>query len=170
MRDDAYIPERPANDPLDLARTANNISASSTLSGDVNLLIDGVSRDELGEIHHWQSKGLDAEVIFEWNNPIAISSVEIKCDTNVKKNIMMLKNTRENQSYTTIIPPELIKSISLELKIDGIWQNYGTQNDNQRRLIKFNFDNKEITAFKIKAHDTYGAENIKLFEVRCYNK
>ena len=83
---------------------------------------------------------------------------------------MMLKNTRENQSYTTIIPPELIKSISLELKIDGIWQNYGTQNDNQRRLIKFNFDNKEITAFKIKAHDTYGAENIKLFEVRCYNK
>ncbi|WP_282123846.1 FAD-dependent oxidoreductase [Algibacter mikhailovii] len=170
MRDDAYIPERPAKDPLDLARTANNISASSTLSGDVNLLIDGVSRDELGEIHHWQSKGLDAEVIFEWNNPIAISSVEIKCDTNVKKNIMMLKNTRENQSYTTIIPPELIKSISLELKIDGIWQNYGTQNDNQRRLIKFNFDNKEITAFKIKAHDTYGAENIKLFEVRCYNK
>ncbi|TNJ42397.1 FAD-dependent oxidoreductase [Tamlana fucoidanivorans] len=169
LRDDAYIPERPANDALDLAKTADKIYASSISSGDVNLLVDGVPRDELGETHHWQSNGLNAEVVFEWHNPIALKSVEIKCDTNVKKNIMMLKNTRENQAYTTIIPPELLKSVSLELKIDGEWVDYGTQDNNQKRLIKFNFEQVEITAFRITCHETYGAKNVKLFEVRCYN-
>lgn len=169
LRDDAFIPERPANDSSNLAETADKIWATSTLSGDLNLLIDGVSRDEFGEVHHWQSNGLNAELVFEWNTPISLSGIEIKCDTNVKKNIMMLKNTRETEAYTTIIPPELLKSLSLELKIDGQWIDYKTIHDNQRRLIKFQFDETKLTSFKLKFHETYGAEHVKLFEVRCYN-
>ncbi|OEJ99420.1 fumarate reductase [Flavivirga aquatica] len=168
LRDDAFIPQRPANDTQNIANTADKIYASSTLSGDVKLLLDGVSRDENGEIHHWKSEGLDSELTFEWNDPIMLSSIEIKCDTNVKKNIMMLKNTRENEAYTTIIPPELLKSLSLELLVDGEWKNYETKDDNQRRLIKFNFDTIKISGFRIKMYETYGSENVKLFEVRCY--
>ncbi|TXG34673.1 FAD-dependent oxidoreductase [Seonamhaeicola maritimus] len=169
LRDDAFIPERPANDPNNLAKSANHLWASSTTSGDVKLLIDGVSRDENGKVHHWESDGLNAEVIFEWDKPITISEVEIKCDTNVKKNIMMLKNTRENEAYTTIIPPELLKSMSLQILINGEWEGYGKIEDNQRRLLKFNFDRVSTKGFKLILHETYGAENVKLFEVRAYN-
>lgn len=168
LRDDAFIPELPARDMTELAKTADKITASSTLSGDVQLLIDGVSRDENGEAHHWQSKGLNAEVVFEWNNPISFSSIELKCDTNVKKNIMMLKNTRENEAYTTKIPMELLKSLELFVLVGDEWVKKGSLDENQRRLIKFSFEKVKSKAFKLKLKETYGAQNIKLFEVRCY--
>ncbi len=169
LRDDAFIPIRSAQDPVDLAKTANKVSASSTVSGDVRLLTDGVSRDENGVVHHWQSDGLPAELTFEWNDPITLTTIEIKCDTNVQKNIMMLKNQKENEAYTTIIPMELLKSLEVRLLINGEWIEYGYINENQRRLIKFRFDMVQTTAFKIQMKETYGAKSVKLFEVRCYN-
>lgn len=169
LRDDAFIPNRPAKDKEDLAKTADRIYASSTLSGDVNLLIDGVSRDENGETHHWESDGFPAEVVFEWKESIKLSSIEIKCDTNVKKNIMMLKNTRETEAYTTKIPIELLKSAELYLLVEEQWIKYAVLEENQRRLIKFSFDQLEVKSFKLKLTECYGAKNAKLFEVRCYS-
>ncbi|CAH8284246.1 FAD dependent oxidoreductase [Mariniflexile fucanivorans] len=168
LRDDAFIPQRPANDSFNLAKNADKIYASSTKSGDVKYLTDGVSRDENGEVHHWQSKGLSADLTFEWSQPISLSKIEIKCDTNVKKNIMMLKNTRENEAYTTVIPPELLKSLELNIMVEGEWINKGNLQDNQKRLIKFHFDKTLISAFKLTFKETYGADDVKLFEVRCY--
>lgn len=168
LRDDAYIPQRYAKDQQDLARTADRITASSTLSGDVRLLTDGMARDERGEIHHWCSNGLNAIVTFEWTSPITLSCVEVKCDTNVKKNIMMLKNTREDEAYTTQIPVELLKSMSLEVRSDGEWRKVCEHDNNQRRLIKLPFPSQTITGFRLTLKDTYGAKHIKLFEVRCY--
>ena len=127
-----------------------------------------MSRDERGEIHHWCSAGLNELVTFEWNNAIEISKVEVKCDTNVKKNIMMLKNTRENEAYTTKIPIELLKSLTLELKVRGQWKKAGEEVNNQKRLIKFDFDGQSIEGFRLNLKETYGADKIKLFEIRCY--
>lgn len=168
LKDDAYIPQRYANDSQDLAATANQIKASSTKSGDVKLLVDGMSRDENGQIHHWCSQGLNAHVSFEWEQAIELSSVYVKCDSNVKKNIMMLKNTRENEAYTTRIPVELLKSLDLEVKINGRWEKIASHNDNQKRLIKLNFKRQLVGGFRLQLKETYGAEHIKLFEVRCY--
>ncbi|AWB65378.1 FAD-binding dehydrogenase [Saccharobesus litoralis] len=168
LRDDAYIPQRYADDTANLAATADSITASSTASGDVKLLVDGMSRDERGEVHHWQSNGLDASVTFEWDKPITLSSIEIKCDSNVKKNIMMLKNTRETEAYTTKIPVELLKALNVELKVGGKWLELASIDDNQRRLIKVNFATQAIDGFRINATETYGCEHVKLFEVRCY--
>lgn len=168
LRDDAYIPMRPANDPKDLAKTATRVSASSTLSGKVKLLMDGVSRDENREIHHWQSDGLPAEVQLEWEHPIQLSCVEIKCDTNVKRNIMMLKYYREDEAYTHSIPKELIKSLEVEAKVNGNWISLGLNKKNRKRLIKFNFEKIKTAAIRIRLLETYGAKNARLFEVRCY--
>lgn len=168
LRDDAYIPQRYANDSANFAASANKITASSTASGDVKNLIDGMSRDERGEIHHWKSDGLNSSVTFEWDEPVSLSAIEVKCDTNVKKNIMMLKNTRETEAYTTKIPVELLKSLNAELLIDGQWQLLQEIDDNQRRLIKFHFEQKSVNGFRLNLKETYGCPDIKLFEVRCY--
>ncbi|MGA9637914.1 FAD-dependent oxidoreductase, partial [Flavobacterium sp.] len=168
LRDDVFIPKRPANDPLDLAKKANAIFASSTLSGDAKLLTDGMSRDIEGKIHHWESDGLNAELQLEWENPIDISKVEIKCDTNVKRNIMLRKDKRNDKIYTNVVPVEMMKALDLEARINGNWISLGSIDKNRTRLIKFQFNSIKTTAIRIKLKETYGAKNAKLFEIRCY--
>lgn len=168
LRDDAFIPNRPARDPDDLAKKSSLIYASSTTSGDANFLIDGMSRDFEEEIHHWESNGLPAELQMEWNEPVGLSKVELKCDTNVKRNLMMRKDSRNDKYFGNSVPKELLKSLELEARVNGQWVKLDLINKNQRRLIKFNFDFIRTTAIRLKIKETYGAENAKLFELRCY--
>lgn len=168
LRNDAYIPNRPACHPDDLARTADRITASSTSSGDVKMLIDGVPRDEHGQTHHWKSVGLPAEVTFEWDTPISVSCVEIKCDTNVNRNIMMLKSHRDNENYAPGIPQEMLKRVEVQACVDGNWQTIGTLEDNCTRLIRFQFDPVVASAIRVCPKETFGAADARLFEVRCY--
>lgn len=168
LRDDAFIPKRPAKDPDDLARKASVIFASSTLSGDAANLNNGWSRDIDGKINHWKSDGFPAEVQMEWEKPVALSKLEIKCDTNVKRNIMMRKDSRNNATFTNTVPEELLKSLEVEARIKGKWVKIGSTDKNRTRLIKFAFDQIETTAIRIRLKETYGARNAKLFEIRCY--
>ena len=168
LKDDAFIPLRPANDPKDLARSASRMMATSTGSGAVEFLIDGVSRDENNEVHHWASQNLPAEVILEWDNPVSISTVLIKCDTNLKRNIMMLKYYREDEAYTHSVPRELLKSVALDIMVNDKWSEVGTVEKNRKRLIKFCFPKSKTSAIRIRMTETYGSEIVKLFELRCY--
>ncbi len=168
LRDDVFIPKRPAHDANDLAKKVHTIFASSTLTGDAKLLVDGMSRDIEGKIHHWQSDGLPAEMQMEWEYPIEITKVELKCDTNVKRNIMMRKDSSNIGIYRNSVPPELLKSLELEARVKGKWINIGSINKNRTRLIKFNFNSIQTTAIRIRIKKTYGHPNAKLFEVRCY--
>ena len=168
LRDEAFIPLRPARDPRDLAKTADLITASSTASGDVTWLTDGMSRDINNEIHHWQSHGLPAHVTLEWEHPIMLSRVEIKCDTNLKRNIMMRKDSRVSDTFWNDVPHELLKSLEVEARVNGKWVTLGSLDKNRTRLIKFRFNRLKTTAVRIRVKETYGDENAKLFEVRCY--
>jgi len=168
LRDDAFIPLRPARDSKDLARKAGLIVASSTLSGDAKLLTDGVSRDINNETHHWQSNGLPAELILEWERPVMLSRVEIKCDTNLKRNIMMRKDSKVSATFRNDVPPELLKSLDVAARVKGKWVNQGSTEENRTRLIKFSFARVKTTALRIRLKETYGHKNAKLFEVRCY--
>ena len=168
LRDDAFIPNRPAADVQDRARTANLIFASSTRSGDAALLLDGVSRDFQGVKHHWQSDGLPAELQLEWEQPLMLSKVELKCDTNVQRNLMMRKDSRDDEIYGNSIPKELLKSLVLEARVRGSWVEVGRMENNQRRLIKFAFEQIRASALRVRLLETYGDPHAKLFEIRCY--
>lgn len=169
LRDDAFIPLRPARDAKDLARKAGLIAASSTAFGDAKLLTDGMSRDINNEIHHWQSGGLPAEVILEWERPVTLSRVEIKCDTNLKRNIMMRKDSKVSATFWNDVPAELLKSLDIAVRTNGKWVNQGSVAQNRTRLIKFKFARVQTTALRIRLKETYGHKNAKLFEVRCYD-
>lgn len=168
LRDDAYIPLRPARDEKDLAKTAVRITASSTSSGDVKMLTNGVPRDEHGVTNHWASTTVPAELTLEWDTAISLSKVEIKCDTNVNRNVMMLKYYRDDSSYAYGVPKELLKSLELEARVNGQWVKLGALDKNKTRLIKFNFAQVQATAVRIRLKETYGHPTAKLFEVRCY--
>ncbi|MDO6738677.1 FAD-dependent oxidoreductase [Wenyingzhuangia sp. 2_MG-2023] len=168
LKDDAYIPNRPSKDTSDLAKKASYVFASSTASGNAKLLIDGYSRDVADVVHHWESEGKNANVQLEWDKPIKLSQVLIKCDTNVRRNLMMRKDSRNDDKFTNTVPVELLKSLDLEVRVNGQWIKVGEENKNRKRLIKFNFDKVKTTAIRINVKDTYGAKNIRLYEVRCY--
>ncbi|SEQ23892.1 FAD-dependent oxidoreductase [Neolewinella agarilytica] len=168
LRDDAFIPDRPARDEKDLARTADLIIGSSTSSGDAALLTDGWSRDFLDVVHHWESEGLPANAQLEWREPVLLRKIEIKCDTNVRRNILMRKDSKVSKTFTNTVPEELLKTISVEGRVKGQWVSLGKLDKNKRRLIKFTFPPQRFTAIRINLEETYGAANAKLFEVRCY--
>ncbi len=170
LRDDAFIPHRPANDKDDLARKADVLMASSTVSGDVKLLLDGVSRDRGEELHHWEADGVNAELQLEWKKPVVLSKVELKGDTNVHRYLMMHKNPAKNIKRKQIldVPPELIKKAAVEVRVKGKWQEVAKVDVNITRLIKTSFEPVKTSAIRIKLQDTWGYKNAKLFEVRCY--
>ncbi len=168
LRDDSYLPNRPANDQLDKARAVSVIFGSSTLSGDVKNLINGVGRAEVDKINHWQSNGLNAELQLEWKNKQSLTSVELKFDTNLQRKMMMHKNPAKNKGQVIGVPPELVKNFSVEVRIAGQWQEVGKVEENLTRLVKVNFNEVKTTAVRVKLKDTYGDPNIKVFEIRCY--
>lgn len=168
MRDDAFIPKRPARDPNDLARKASELVASSTKSGDVKLLTNGWSRDIDGKIHHWESVNLPAEVQLEWEESVTLSTIEIKCDTNVKRNIMMRKDSKNDERFTNTVPEEMLKSLEVEARVRGRWQKISSIEENRTRLIKFNFETIKTTAIRLRLKETYGKTSVKLFEIRAY--
>lgn len=168
LRDDSYLPNRPANDKNDKAKQASIILGSSTISGDVKNLVDGVGRDEVDKIHHWQTDGLNAELQLEWKKNIELTSVEFKFDTNLQRKMMMHKNPAKNKGQVIGIPPELVKSFTVEAREKGNWKTIAEVTDNRTRLVKVNFSSIKTTAIRVTFKDTYGDPNIKLFEVRCY--
>ncbi len=168
LRDDAFIPNHFADDPKDLARKASAFLSSPTASGDPKLLIDGVSRDFHDVVHHWESDGLPGYVMVEWEDPVTLSKVEIKCNTNVRMNMMLRNTDNGSDKFRSCVPPEMMKSLSLEARIKGKWIQLGELTDNKRRLIKFAFDPVRATAIRINLDETYGEKNARLYEVRAY--
>ena len=168
LRDDVYIPNRPAKDEDDLARKTSIMIASSTSSGDVKLLTDGTGRDEVNKIHHWQSDGLNAEIQLEWNKSVEISVIELKGNTNLQRKINMHKNPAKNKDQLLVIPPELVKTISVEVRVKGKWKEVASVENNMTRQIKIHFDKVKTTAVRLNLKDTWGDKNIRLYEVRVY--
>ena len=94
--------------------------------------------------------------------------MEIKCDTNVKRNIMMRKDHKESHTFGTTVPPEMLKSLEIQARVNGKWVSLDSTEYNRTRLIKFRFDQIETPEVRIQMKQTYGCKNAKLFEVRCY--
>ncbi|MDO6611923.1 FAD-dependent oxidoreductase [Shewanella sp. 1_MG-2023] len=168
LRDDVFIPKRPAKAPNDLARKST-LFASSTLSGDISLLLNGISRDIDNKINHWQSRHLPANIQLEWPKPVGISTVEIKCDTNVKRNIMMRKDSKNDQYFSNSVPDEMVKDLKLQARVKGQWIDVASIKQNRTRLIKVNFPSVNATALKLEILSTYGKPTVKLFEIRAYS-
>lgn len=171
LRDDVFIPNRPAADAKDLARKVSLIMGSSTLSGDAKLLVDGVSRDRGEEIHHWEADGLNVNLQLEWEKPVKISKVELKGDTNVLRKMMMHKNPQKNIQNKQVldVPPELIKTASVEARVKGQWVEVAKIDENITRVMKTSFDQVKTTAIRVKLKETWGYKNAKLYEIRCYS-
>ncbi|MFR9598338.1 MAG: FAD-dependent oxidoreductase [Rikenellaceae bacterium] len=167
LRQNYYIPYIAAADPDNKAKGAT-IKASSTKSGDVKNLLDGVSRDEGGEVHHWMSRGNEAQLDIEWDVLIDLSAIEFKFDSDIYSPILMHKNQNKYAVGERQIPQELVRSLTIETQVNGEWQEVAKVEDNIRSYLPVTFGQIETQRVRVSLHDTYGATDIKLFELRCY--
>ncbi len=168
LRDDAYIPLVRASGEGDLARQAR-MSASSTSSGNVELLVDGVSRDEDGECHHWESDGLPATVNLEWDDPVRILEVVLKLHTDLWTRLWKpMKQKPAGSHVVDPVPPQLMKSLELQALADGDWVTVAAADDIHKRLQSLKIDAINTTALRVVFEQTHGHPNAKVFEVRCY--
>lgn len=167
LRDDLFIPHRPATDINDMARLAS-FTASSTKSGDVKLLTDGYSRDEVDKMHHWQSDGVGCELVLKWGKKINLSSVEIKCDSDLHSEIQIHPKKEKMDKRTPGMPALLVKSASVEALVGGVWRKFATVDRNLHRLIIFKGESLTTDSIRITFKQTYGAADVKIYEVRCY--
>jgi len=168
LRDDAYIPNRPAKDDADLARKAHLI-ASDTYEGDVQRLIDGYSRDEISQNHHWSSKANSPEIILSWRSKQLISKVEVKCDSNLHQIICMHPSHSTQITRPFGLPKELLKSAEIQAYVNGRWTTVANIKDNKRRCIKTSFNAVKTSKIKFIFKETHGATLKTLFEIRCYS-
>ncbi|MBN1672975.1 MAG: FAD-dependent oxidoreductase [Kiritimatiellae bacterium] len=167
LRDDAYIPHRPARDAADLARGAQ-LAASSTTSGAAALLTDGVARDEDGGCHHWESDGLPADVCLSWAEPQRIGCVEVKLDTNVHRPIQMSRHQSLRKQMAPGAPAELVRSLRVEAWLNGGWRGVGEADSIRTRRVRCAFPAVETDRVRIRFERAYGHPNARVFEVRAY--
>lgn len=167
LREDVFIPNRPAADSADLARKAT-LSASSTSSGDASLLIDGYSRDEVERIHHWESSESHPTITLEWSEGVKIGEVNIKCDSSLHREIQLHPNTDKMKDRPEGLPLEMVRSLSVEALVGGVWREVAQVENNMYRLIKLKFSPVTTSSVRIKMRENYGHPTFKLFEVRCY--
>ncbi|QBG46766.1 FAD-dependent oxidoreductase [Verrucomicrobia bacterium S94] len=168
IRDDVFIPNRPANDPKDLVRSGQ-LFGSPAKSGDTALLTDGIGRDIYGELHHWESINLPAELQVVWEKPVEVSTVELKADTQLHKKIAMHKNPAKNKGQHTSVPPELIKAMTVEAQVNGQWKEVARVQNNLVRRIRVEFPQVKATAIRLRIQETHGKPTAKIFEVRAYS-
>lgn len=80
----------------------------------------------------------------------------------------MMRKTAPKAHHTTEVPPQLLKSLAAEARVDGKWIELGSIDNNRTRLIKMDFEKVKTTAVRLRVQETYGHPTVKLFEVRCY--
>ncbi len=168
MRDDVHIPNRVAVDPADKARAAK-LSASSTSAGDVALLTDGHGRDEVDAIHHWQSSGVGSTLTLEWDKPVEISTIELKGDTHLHNEMQIHPKRSKREAQVPGMPERLLRSARVEVLVKGEWQEFAkVENNLVRRVVLAGDKAVKSKSARIILEQTWGAPDVKLFEVRCY--
>ena len=63
----------------------------------------------------------------------------------------------------------MIKMLKFYARVKGQWISLGLIENNRTRLIKCQFETLSTTAIKVEMTETYGANTVKLFELRCYD-
>jgi len=122
----------------------------------------------MDRVYHWEFEGLNAAIQLSWNEVQKFSGVEIICYTNLQTQIELHPNEEFRKSQIPGVPPEMIKSLSVESLNEGSWKEIARMDNNLHRLFRVSFPSISTNSIRINLKETYGQPTVKLFEVRCY--
>ncbi|HNT87907.1 MAG TPA: FAD-dependent oxidoreductase, partial [Candidatus Hydrogenedentes bacterium] len=173
LRDDQTIKGRVNADPLDFARHAR-VTASSEAHGSRAVhVINGRVRD-LPEA--WENRwgGVmtpeGAWIELAWDMPQRITHVQLYFDSGFHRELTLSESHAVQKRQIRGPQPETVKDYELLYRADvaGPWETLVTVRDNYQRLRRHTFRPVEAHALRLHVTATNGAEEARVYEIRCY--
>lgn len=174
LRYDCHIPEVRNQDPLDLARKAREVTASSEhvdpKSGNEHSaakVVEGVSRGNGQNENLWMSNQLDR------NNPPP--TIELKFDETVKvSSIQLTFDTmiREQRFFDRPVfgpLPTCVSDYRIEAKIGDQWRLLKSEKGNFLRHRIHRFNTIETDCVRVRVYKTNGDPHARIYEIRLYD-
>ena len=167
LRDDCYIPGLKNEDPLDLAKKAEVYSEGGT---GAERIINGVGRAVGEESNCWKAPLKDRpELCLKWDSCEEISTVQLLFDSNLSREITPSISQRVLMRQSRMSPPELIHEYELEFFKEGISVRKILRDSVGQRKQVVHFPEKIFCdELRIRPLNTYGSEDVVIFEVRAY--
>jgi hypothetical protein len=173
LRDDAYIPTVPHDDPLDRARGAKVTVSSERKGYEGALVLDGITRDLIGKFgkwadqrpHHWQSQGLPASIELTFPAPVKISEIHLTFDTGFTRELMLTPSDHMTNKMIRGPQPETVRAYRVRIG-DQVVVDEG---DNYlRKRVHRLAQPATGVSLKVEILATHGIPDAHLFEIRAY--
>ena len=173
LKDDCYIPGIRNTDENDLAQTAV-VTASSAKNGfGPEQVINGISRGEGAERNIWISDGIHAQDRGEWislalKEKTKVPQARLTFDSNFNYAIKITLSAKRQKQQRVGIPAELVKNYTVTLWDGDEKVAEKTVSDNIQRANVVDFAPTLCDRITVTVHDTNGAEDVHIYEVRIY--
>ncbi len=173
LRDDQTIKHGVNRDPNDLARNAR-ISASSEVQGSKAAnVVNGLVRDLP---HAWENRwggamaGDGAWLELQWDAPRRISHVQLCFDSGFGRELTLSESFGVQKRQIRGPQPEVVRDYALLYRVEatGEWKPLVSVEGNFQRLRRHDFNPVETGALRLHVSATNGAEEARLYEIRCY--
>ncbi|MCZ2074321.1 MAG: FAD-dependent oxidoreductase [Bryobacteraceae bacterium] len=179
LRQDQSIRTVSNHDTRDLARTAAIKSSGEVGEAKAALVTDGIDRDippnkktgKPGEVHHWAAKpdSREAWIELSWRQPQRLREVVLKFDTGFQRELTLSASDSISRAIVRAPQPETVRDYTVTVTgADGRQRTVATITGNHQRLNRITFEPVDALAVRITATKTNGAEEVRIFEVRCY--
>jgi hypothetical protein len=104
-----------------------------------------------------------------WTKKRTISEVQLTFDTGFHRELTLSEQTNRQKKMVLGPQPETIKDYAIEYRTnDGAFETLADVKGNYLRLRRHTFDPIETDAIRIRVAATNGAEEARIYEVRCY--
>lgn len=170
MKEDCYIPGFGNEDKDDLA-LASKVRASSFIKNcEPENIINGYQRTVKDQINAWITDSNDKNPWIElaFDNNISPKEIIIKFNSNLSKEIMvsLTHSVRKRQEEGT--PKEIVRDYDIEFYDGEVLVSKRVVRDNHRRLSYTKFNNISCNRIRVKPLNTWGSDNICIYEIRIY--
>lgn len=172
LRDDQTIRLMRNEDDNDLARGAKVVASGYIEDAAPEHIINGLVRDMPGEWkNRWAAKMDEngAWIELQWEAPQTISHIQITFDSGFQRQLTLTAHPGHQKHILRGPQPEVVKDYSLITRLpDGRTLQAADVNNNYQRLCRHDIDPVKALALRLHIHATNGAEEARVYEVRCY--
>ncbi|HEU0141504.1 MAG TPA: FAD-dependent oxidoreductase [Bryobacteraceae bacterium] len=179
LRQDQSIRTVSNRDTRDLARTAAIKASGEVGEAKAALVTDGIDRDipankrtgKPGEVHHWAANvgSREAWIELSWRQAQRLREVVLKFDTGFQRELTLSASDSISRAIVRAPQPETVRDYTVTVTgADGRQHTVATVTGNHQRLNRVTFEPVDALSVRITATKTNGAEEVRIFEVRCY--
>ena len=133
---------------------------------------DGEVRDVPGKwAHRWGAElGSKGEWIeLAWDEPRALRRVQITFDSGFHRELTLTASHGRTKAMVRGPQPETVRDYRLVgVRTDGSEVMLAEEAGNFQRIRRHEFDPVALTALRLEVHATNGADEARVFEIRCY--